>query len=107
MSCTLVSMIWGDGDGYGSIGQCRGKSQKKKEDFALAARAAALIGPLQAGYPDFDYLGEVTKGIVEREALLGVSITGMMNNPKIIFNPTIQKKMAAIILEENEKGLSK
>ena len=81
--------------------EINGRKIKCKEDFALAARAAAIIGTLQASYTDFGYLGRVTKEIVEREALLGVSITGMMDNPDVIFNPTIQKEMAQLILDVN------
>lgn len=82
--------------------EINGRKIKCKEDFALAARAAAIIGTLQASYTDFGYLGQVTKEIVEREALLGVSITGMMDNPDVIFDPKIQRKMAQFILDVNE-----
>jgi hypothetical protein len=67
-----------------NLAEINGKKVKCKEDFALAARAASIIGTLQAGYTSFPYLGEVTERIVRREALLGVSITGMMDNPESI-----------------------
>lgn len=82
--------------------EINGRRIKHREDFALAAKAAAIIGTLQAAYTDFGYLGNVTKEIVEREALLGVSITGMMDNPDVIFDPKIQKEMAQLILDTNE-----
>lgn len=47
-----------------------------KEDFFLACRAGAILGTLQAGYTDFKFLPDTTKDIFDREALLGVSITG-------------------------------
>jgi ribonucleoside-diphosphate reductase alpha chain len=84
-----------------------GKKIKTKEDFAIAARAAAIIGTLQAGYTDFDYLGKVTEEIVRREALLGVSITGMMDNPEVIFNPEIQREMAQLVVKTNEEIAAK
>jgi ribonucleoside-diphosphate reductase alpha chain len=77
------------------------------EDFKIAATAAAIIGTAQAGYTDFTYLDVATKRIVEREALLGVSITGMMDNPEISFNADIQREMAQLILEVNEKCATK
>lgn len=83
--------------------EINGKKIKTKEDFAIAAKAAAIIGTLQAGYTDFDYLGPITEKIVRREALLGVSITGMMDNPEIIFNPEIQKEMAQLVVRTNEE----
>ena len=67
-----------------------------------ACRAAAILGTLQAGYASFDYLGATTERIVRREALLGCSMTGMMDNPKSAFDPEIQRKMAQLILDVNE-----
>jgi ribonucleoside-diphosphate reductase alpha chain len=81
--------------------EINGRKIKSKEDFAVAARAAAIIGTCQAGYTDFSYLGQVTKEIVEEEALLGVSITGMMDNPDVIFDPKIQREMAKLVLDVN------
>ena len=57
-----------------------------KEDFEAACKAASIIGTLQAGYTDFKYLSEASKEIFEREALIGVSITGFMNNPEVLFD---------------------
>jgi len=82
--------------------EINGRKIKSKEDFAIAAKAAAIIGTLQASYTNFEYLGQTSKEIVEREALLGVSITGMMDNPDIIFDENIQQEMAKLILDTNE-----
>ena len=56
---------------------------KTKEDFLRVCKDATIIGTLQAGYTDFPYMTKATEDISRREALLGVSITGWMNNPKI------------------------
>jgi ribonucleotide reductase class II len=69
--------------------------------FRKAARAAAIIGTLQAGYTSFPYLGEVTERIVKREALLGVSITGIMESPSILLDPKLQKEVAQSLIEVN------
>lgn len=82
--------------------EINGKKCKTPEDFEIACRAAAIIGTCQAGYSDLQYLGPVSKRIIEKEALLGVSITGMMDNPDILFDPALQRKMAHLILEINE-----
>lgn len=74
--------------------------------FERACRSAAILGTLQAGYDRFDYLGPVTERIVRREALLGCSMTGMMDNPKIAFNPELQRRMAQLILDVNA-GIAK
>lgn len=85
-----------------NLSEINGRKVKCKEDFTLAARAASIIGTLQAGYTDFPYLGKTTEDIVKREALLGVSITGMMDNPDILFNSKNQKCAAELVKETNE-----
>ena len=73
-----------------------------EEDFYKACRAASILGTLQAGYTDFKFLGDTSKAIFDREALLGVSITGWMNNPDILFNEEILEKGAQIVKEVNQ-----
>jgi ribonucleoside-triphosphate reductase (thioredoxin) len=46
-------------------------------DFEARAEAAAFIGTLQASYTDFHYLRPEWKEVTEREALLGVGMTGI------------------------------
>lgn len=74
-----------------------------EEAFFKACRAAAILGTLQAGYTDFKFLSDTSKEIFDREALLGVSITGWMNNPDILFNPKILEKGAAIVRKTNKE----
>ena len=73
-----------------------------KDKFILHARYAALIGTLQAGYLEFPYLSRAARKITEQEALLGVSITGMMDNPDIILDKDSQKEAALAAVETNE-----
>ncbi len=74
-----------------------------EEKFRAACTAAAILGTLQADYTDFPYLGETSTRIARREALLGISMTGMMEHPSIAFNPDLQRQMAALILEVNTR----
>lgn len=46
-------------------------------DFEQRAETAAFIGTLQASYTDFHYLRPEWKEVTEREALLGVGMTGI------------------------------
>jgi ribonucleoside-diphosphate reductase alpha chain len=46
-------------------------------DFEARAETAAFIGTLQASYTDFHYLRPEWKEVTEREALLGVGMTGI------------------------------
>lgn len=70
--------------------------------FYEACKAASIMGTLQAGYTDFKYLSKETKEIVEREALLGVSITGWMNNPDVLFDDTVMAQGAKTVNEINK-----
>lgn len=54
--------------------------------FDRACIAASVIGTLQACYTDMPYLGPVTRLLNERDALLGVSICGFMDNPDLLFD---------------------
>ena len=74
-----------------------------EQDFYEAVEAATIIGTLQASYTDFKYLSHVAKYLTEKEALLGVSITAMMDNPEILFNKKIQRKAAKLAKKVNKK----
>jgi len=71
------------------------------EKFRAACHAAAILGTLQADYTDFPYLGDVSTRIAKREALLGISMTGMMEHPAIAFDAKLQREMAQHILDVN------
>jgi len=70
-------------------------------DFYKAARAAAFIGTIQAGYTSFPYLGAVSEAIAARDALIGVSLNGMMDRPSIACAPLVQQAACAIVNNEN------
>ncbi len=74
-----------------------------EEAFYEACEAGAILGTLQAGYTNFKYLSDATRRITAREALIGVSITGWMNNPHVLFDERILKKGAEIVKETNKK----
>lgn len=71
------------------------------DDFMEAARAATLIGTLQASYTSFPYLGFVSEVIAERDALLGVGMTGMLDSPAIACNPDYQRQVAEAVKKWN------
>lgn len=48
-----------------------------QEDLNKRAWAAAFIGTLQASYTNFHYLRDIWKRTTEKEALIGVSMTGI------------------------------
>ena len=50
---------------------------KDQSDLENRVKAAAFIGTLQAGYTDFHYLREIWKETTEKDALIGISMTGI------------------------------
>ena len=71
------------------------------ELFFQACRDAAILGTLQAGYTNFPYLGPISEAIFKKEALLGVSITGWMNNTAL-FNAELLQKGAQVVKDTNK-----
>jgi ribonucleoside-triphosphate reductase len=86
-----------------NLTEINGNSCLTEEIFYENCKAAAILGTLQAAYTDFKYLQPESKEICDREALLGVSITGIMNNPDILLSPEIQRKGAEIVKKINKE----
>ena len=51
------------------------------DDLKRKVRLSTIIGTLQAGQTNFRYLSKAWKDNTEEEALLGVSLTGIMDHP--------------------------
>jgi len=68
--------------------------------YELCAHAA-IIGTLQAGYTNFNYLSPVSRVITEREALLGVSICGVLDRPDVLLDSEVLRKGAAVVKAVN------
>jgi ribonucleoside-diphosphate reductase alpha chain len=71
---------------------------KDQADLNARAKAASFIGTLQASYTNFHYLRDIWKRTTEKEALIGVSMTGIASGAVL----TLDMKLAAnIVKEEN------
>jgi ribonucleoside-diphosphate reductase alpha chain len=81
-------------------------SIEDENDFYDRCKAAAIIGTLQAGFTKLDYLGDISCKIFAREALLGVSLTGIMEKHDLVLSEKVLKAGAKIAVETN-KALSK
>lgn len=71
--------------------------------FYEACRSASILGTLQASYTNMPFLGKDTMELIEEEALIGVSITGIMDNPSILLSPEILRKGAEVVKSVNEE----
>jgi len=73
---------------------------KDQADLEARVSAGAFLGTLQAGYTDFHYLREIWRKNTEKDALLGVSMTGIAAN-KVA---DLDLHMAAIeVVNENKR----
>ena len=73
---------------------------ESQEDLNARVKAAAFIGTLQAGYTDFHYLRPIWKRTTEKDALIGVSMTGIGSGTVLGYN---MKEAAKLVKQENER----
>ena len=69
-----------------------------QEELEKRVKAAAFIGTLQATYTDFHYLRDVWRRTTEKDALIGVSMTGIASGKVLNLDMT---KAASVVKEEN------
>jgi ribonucleoside-triphosphate reductase len=78
-----------------------GAAVDSPRQFLEACRQASLLGTLQAAYTKIDYLGPITRFLNEREALLGVSLCGVLDRPDILLRPEVLQAGARVVKATN------
>jgi len=73
---------------------------ESQDDFDERVRGAAFIGTLQAGYTDFHYLRPVWQRTTEKDALIGVSMTGIGSGTVLGYD---MKQSAKLVKQENAR----
>ena len=73
---------------------------ESQEDLNERVKAASLLGTLQAGYTDFHYLREVWRRTTEKDALIGVSMTGIGSGKVLNLDAS---EAAEVANKENER----
>lgn len=73
---------------------------ESQEEYEDRVRAAAFVGTLQASYTDFHYLRPVWQRTTEKDALIGVSMTGIASGNVLKLN---MKDAAKVVKEENRR----
>ena len=69
-------------------------------DYNARVKAATFIGTLQAGYTEFHYLREIWQDTTEKDALIGVSMTGIGSAAVLQLD---MKEGASIVKRENAR----
>ena len=73
---------------------------ESQEDLNQRARVASFFGTLQAGFTNFHYLRPIWQKTTEKDALIGIGITGIGSNKLEKLNLT---EATDIVIEENKK----
>jgi ribonucleoside-triphosphate reductase len=71
-----------------------------QNDLNERVKAASFIGTLQAGYTDFHYLRPIWQRTTEKDALIGVSMTGIGSGAVLKLD---MKSAAKVVKEENKR----
>ncbi len=71
-----------------------------QEDLDERVKAASLIGTLQAGYTDFHYLRDIWRRTTEKDALIGVGMTGIGSGEVLKYN---LDQAAKVVMKENAR----
>jgi ribonucleoside-diphosphate reductase alpha chain len=71
-----------------------------QKEYDNRVKAASLIGTLQAGYTDFHYLRDIWQKQTEKEALIGVSMTGIASGNVMKLD---MKRAANAVKRENAR----
>tara|TARA_R110002020_G_scaffold14313_1_gene50787 strand:- start:1909 stop:3765 length:1857 start_codon:yes stop_codon:yes gene_type:complete len=73
---------------------------ESQEELEKRVKIAAFIGTLQAGYTDFHYLRDIWRRTTEKDALIGVSMTGIASGKVVNLDMT---QAAKVVKEENAR----
>jgi ribonucleoside-diphosphate reductase alpha chain len=85
------------------------------DDLKRKAKQAAILGTLQASLTDFRYLRSCWKKNTEEEALLGVSLTGIMDHPVLSMADDLRegwlgdwlRELKEVVIETNKDWAKK
>jgi len=73
---------------------------ESQDDLNERVKMASFIGTLQASYTDFHYLREIWKETTEKDALVGISMTGIGSGKILKYD---MKKAASVVKRENTR----
>ena len=71
------------------------------ETLKRKARVAAILGTIQSSFTDFKYVRKIWKDTCNEERLLGVSLTGICDNPGLLGRPDLLEELRNVVIETN------
>jgi len=81
-----------------NLTEINASDMETQEDYEDRCRAATFIATLQASYTDFHYLRDIWRKNTEKDALIGVSMTGIASGNVLKLD---MKRAAKVVKEEN------
>ena len=84
-----------------NLSECVVRHDDNKETLLRKVRLAAILGTIQSTFTKFPYLRKVWQRNTEEERLLGVSLTGIYDNPLLT---TQGEKLNELLTELREKA---
>lgn len=79
------------------------RSDDTIETLSHKARIASLIGTIQSMFSNFNYLRPIWRENTEEERLLGVSLTGICDNPALIGNEKALEEVKNVVINTNRE----
>jgi ribonucleoside-diphosphate reductase alpha chain len=77
------------------------RSSDTIHDLHRKVRLATILGTIQSTLTDFKYLRSIWKKNTEEERLLGVSLTGLLDHPTLIYQPEILSQLRETAVKTN------
>jgi ribonucleoside-diphosphate reductase alpha chain len=74
-----------------------------QEEYETRVKAASFIATLQAGYTDFHYLRESWRRTTEKDALIGVSMTGVASGRVL----ELDMRAASLVVKQENRRVAK
>lgn len=82
------------------------RSHDTIETLSHKARISSIIGTIQSMFSQFSYLRPIWRQNTEEERLLGVSLTGICDNPELIGNENALEEVKRVVIATNKDWAS-
>lgn len=79
------------------------RSDDTRETLLEKARIASILGTIQSTFTNFKYLRKVWRDNCEEERLLGVSLTGVMDNHSLMSDREVLRALKEKVVETNKE----
>lgn len=86
-----------------NLTECVVRSTDTLESLKRKAEIAAILGTIQSSFTDFKYLRKKWKDTCDEERLLGVSLTGVCDNLRLLGEPDVLNQIRDVVVETNKE----